>query len=112
MTLGSHQQTIGKSQDHLTPRWIIDALGPFDLDPCASLHGLPCATNNIRLPEDGLRCAWPPGMFVWLNPPFDRYQVGEWIQRLITATVSPSFTLAPRRLGFARAGNKAARFCS
>jgi len=36
MTLGSHQQTIGKSQDHLTPRWIIDALGPFDLDPCAA----------------------------------------------------------------------------
>jgi hypothetical protein len=36
MTLGSHQQSIGKSQVHLTPRWIIDALGPFDLDPCAA----------------------------------------------------------------------------
>ena len=24
MTLGSHQTAIGKSQDHITPRWIID----------------------------------------------------------------------------------------
>ncbi len=31
MTLGSHQRTIGATQVHLTPRCIIDALGPFDL---------------------------------------------------------------------------------
>ncbi len=35
MALGSHQRTIGASQVHLTPRLIIDALGPFDLDPCS-----------------------------------------------------------------------------
>jgi hypothetical protein len=35
MTLGSHQTSIGKSQAHFTPRWIIDTLGLFDLDPCA-----------------------------------------------------------------------------
>ena len=79
MTLGSHQQTIGKSQDHLTPRWIIDALGPFDLDPCGSLHGSPCANHVIRPPADGLALRWPPEMLVWLNPPFDRYQVAKWI---------------------------------
>jgi hypothetical protein len=33
MTLGSHQKTIGASQVRLTPRWIIEALGLFDLDP-------------------------------------------------------------------------------
>ena len=27
MTLGSHQACVGKSQDHITPRWIIDRLG-------------------------------------------------------------------------------------
>ena len=36
MTLGSQQKTIGTSQVHLTPRWIIDALGPCDLDPSAA----------------------------------------------------------------------------
>jgi hypothetical protein len=36
MTLGSHQQCVGKSQSWITPKHIIDALGPFDLDPCAS----------------------------------------------------------------------------
>lgn len=36
MTLGSHQRTIGVSQVHITPRWILDPLGSFDLDPCAS----------------------------------------------------------------------------
>jgi len=82
MTLGSHQQTVGKSQDHLTPRWIIDTLGPFDLDPCASLHGPPCAIHVIRPPADGLAACWPPEMLIWLNPPFDRYRVGKWIQRL------------------------------
>ena len=82
MTLGSHQQSVGKSQDHLTPRWIIDALGPFDLDPCASLHGSPCANHVIRPPADGLALRWSPKMLVWLNPPFDRYQVATWIQRL------------------------------
>ncbi len=35
VALGSHQRTIGASQVHLTPRLIIDALGPFDLDPCS-----------------------------------------------------------------------------
>lgn len=32
MTLGSHQAAIGRSQVHITPKRIIDALGPFDLE--------------------------------------------------------------------------------
>lgn len=35
MTLGSHQQTIGKRQDRFTPRWILDPLEAFDTDPAA-----------------------------------------------------------------------------
>jgi hypothetical protein len=81
MTLGSHQTTIGKSQQHITPRWIIDALGPFNLDPCAAYpRPWDCAEANIALPYDGLDEAWHG--LIWLNPPFDRYQVGEWINRL------------------------------
>jgi hypothetical protein len=38
MTLDSHQKTVGTSQVHLTPRWIIDELGPFGLDCDAKLE--------------------------------------------------------------------------
>lgn len=81
MTIGSHQKSVGKSQVHLTPRFILDALGPFDLDPCAAtVRPWDCATRNIVEAEDGLAAEWRGR--VWLNPPFDRYQVGEWISRL------------------------------
>lgn len=79
MTLGSHQRTVGLSQAHFTPRLIVDALGPFNLDPCA---GEPrpwdCAADNYT--RDGLERPWRG--LVWLNPPFDRYQVGKWVERL------------------------------
>lgn len=81
MTLGSHQRCVGKSQDHITPRWIIEALGPFDLDPCACIPGpWECAKRNIAPPWNGLAYPWEGR--VWLNPPFDRYEVGKWVKKL------------------------------
>lgn len=80
MTLGSHQRCVGKSQTHLTPKWLIDKLGPFDLDPCAAPEPRPwdCATLNYT--EDYYSSTWHG--IVWLNPPFNRYVVGDWIQKL------------------------------
>lgn len=81
MTIGSHQTTVGKSQVHLTPKWIIDRLGPFDVDPCAAWpRPWDCAIENYALAHDGLSRPWHGR--VWLNPPFNRYQVGRWIKRL------------------------------
>lgn len=81
MSIGSHQSCIGKSQTHCTPRWIIDRLGPFDLDPCAAdPRPWDCAKHNITEAEDGLSQRWHG--LVWLNPPFNRYQVSRWISRL------------------------------
>ena len=79
MTLGSHQQCIGKSQSWITPKFIIDALGPFDFDPCAS-DPRPWDCARINLVEGGLEADWFG--CVWLNPPFDRYQVGKWVRKL------------------------------
>jgi len=82
MTIGSHQRSVGKSQVHLTPRWLLERLGPFDLDPCAAtVRPWDCAARNIVEAEDGLAAEWHGR--VWLNPPFDRYQVGRWIERLV-----------------------------
>ena len=81
MTLGSHQFSVGKSQTHITPRWIIERLGPFDLDPCAAdPRPWDCAARNFVEAEDGLSQPW--GGHVWLNPPFDRYAVDSWIRKL------------------------------
>lgn len=79
MTLGSHQKTIGDSQSWITPKFIIDDLGPFDLDPCAcDPQPWPCAAEQWT--SHGLNKQWH-GM-VWLNPPFHRYEVGQWMQRM------------------------------
>lgn len=79
MTLGSHQRTIGASQTWITPKWIIDALGPFDLDPCAAdPRPWDCAATNWAI--GGLNAIWTGR--VWLNPPFHRYEVGQWVGRL------------------------------
>lgn len=79
MTLGSHQQSVGKSQTHITPRWIIDRLGPFDLDPAAAdPRPWACAATNWS--THGLERDWFG--LVYLNPPFDRYEVGSWIAKL------------------------------
>jgi DNA N-6-adenine-methyltransferase (Dam) len=83
MTLGSHQQCVGKSQDHLTPKSFIERLGPFDLDPCAAdPRPWDCAKVNYTKAMDGLSRPWPRDLRVWLNPPFDRYEVAAWIEKL------------------------------
>ena len=56
----------------LTPPHIIQALGPFDLDPCCP-PTMPwrTATRMVHWPEDGLKVDWT-GKRVWCNPPYGR----------------------------------------
>ena len=56
----------------LTPHYIIDALGPFDTDPCCPDGGMPwpTASRMITKTEDGLKQEWTGR--VWLNPPYGR----------------------------------------
>lgn len=72
MSLAKHerQSKDGTSDIWLTPKYVIYALGPFDLDPCCAPSPRPwdTAKRHIELPEDGLSATWEGR--VWLNPPY------------------------------------------
>lgn len=69
-----------RSDDWITPPRILDALGPFDLDPAAS-SSQPWATaaRMISPPDDGRLASLWTGR-VWLNPPYS--DVEPWLERL------------------------------
>jgi hypothetical protein len=70
----------GGSNDWITPKYIIDALGPFDLDPCASsTQPWPCASKSIAPPRDGLAIEWEGN--VYCNPPYGPH-TAKWVRRL------------------------------
>jgi len=83
MAKGHPYKDRPKAETHtwLTPPGIIDALGPFDLDPCAapSPRPWPTASRHIELPEDGLAADWSGR--VWCNPPFG-YHTKAWLRRM------------------------------
>jgi phage N-6-adenine-methyltransferase len=70
----------GITNDWITPRYIIDALGTFDLDPCASVtQPWSCARKAYTIEQDGLGHDWFGR--VWLNPPYGHLTT-KWIQKL------------------------------
>jgi hypothetical protein len=82
ITLGSHQKYAGESQTHITPREIIEALGPFDLDPAAAdPRPWDCAAASFTEADNGLTQPWFGR--VWLNPPFDQRVVPSFVRRLV-----------------------------
>jgi len=63
---GHHAPTRGAKDEWLTPPPIIEALGPFDLDPCAPVvRPWPTAAAHLTIEDDGLTADWPPEAFVW-----------------------------------------------
>lgn len=64
----------------ITPKFITDELGKFDLDPCSAPE-MPykIADKEYRLPEDGLNLPWNGR--VWLNPPYGK-KTFDWINKL------------------------------
>jgi len=82
-SLSGHQRPHrGASDVWLTPPEIIEAVGPFDLDPCAAPEPRPWPTadRHITLPDDGFAAEWGES-FVWCNPPFGP-EAGRWLARM------------------------------
>lgn len=74
----AHSRGYHTTDSWITPRWLIDRLGPFDMDPCAcDPQPWPCAQEQYT--ENGLLLPW--NGFVWLNPPYGN-QTGAWLNRL------------------------------
>lgn len=64
-----------------TPKEIIDALGGFDLDPCAPVNPLwPTAKNHFTKEDNGLAQEWFGR--VWLNPPYSRPLIEQFVTKM------------------------------
>lgn len=80
MSMGGHHSARSLKDEWLTPPEIVDALGSFDLDPCAPLERpWPTAAQHLTIDDDGLAHEWRGR--VWLNPPYGK-QTGKWLERL------------------------------
>jgi hypothetical protein len=68
--IGGHTRAHhGATDDWITPRHIVGALGRFDLDPCACIpQPWPCADKSYTRDDDGLAQPWSGR--AWLNPPY------------------------------------------
>lgn len=70
-----------RKYEYLTPPYILQSLGEFDLDPCSPIvRPWPTAKKHFTIKEDGLSKSWNGR--VWLNPPYGRY-TGDWISKLL-----------------------------
>lgn len=73
------------SDEWYTPKWMIDTLGPFDLDPCSpKVRPYDTATVHWTKEQDGLTMPWgkPETVRVWLNPPYSRVLLRQFVERL------------------------------
>jgi hypothetical protein len=80
MSKNFNSNTINQDE-WLTPKYITDALGHFDLDPCSPGDRRPWDTADVHigLPDDGLSQPWFGR--VWCNPPYGR-ETFNWLNKL------------------------------
>lgn len=77
----SFEKSKNSTDEWYTPKYVIDSLGEFDLDPCALM--LPVyntAKNMYNKADDGLSKEWCGR--VWLNPPYSRPLIEKFIEKM------------------------------
>lgn len=81
-SMKGHQPQASKNTSWITPRWITDELGDFDLDPCTP-DEMPweVAYKRFTVADNGLELPWHG--FVWLNPPFDVLSRDAFLRRMV-----------------------------
>jgi len=80
MTNLGGETSVAATDVWLTPPAIIEALGEFKLDPCASIdQPWTTAWNTYTIEDDGLAQPWFGR--VWMNPPYGK-QLGAWLKKL------------------------------
>lgn len=82
MSMGGHQSAAMLKDEWLTPPHIIQALGPFDLDPCApsdERRPWDMAAKHYSAEDNGLAKPWHGR--VWCNPPYG-LEAARWLERL------------------------------
>ena len=78
--IGVHQSAAIERDEWLTPPHVLQALGPFDLDPCAPIERpWPMAAEHYTAHDNGLTKPWHGR--VWLNPPYGQ-ETARWMERL------------------------------
>lgn len=95
-----------KSDIWITPKYLIDALGPFDLDPCGFLKedGKPIvetAKEYFTEKDNGLIKDWGYGKMVFVNPPYS--DLKSWMDKCAEESTKNSIIV----LCFARTETKA-----
>ena len=92
-------ESIGKSDDWYTPKFIFDALAcSFDLDVAAPVKGPRYVPAKEWFWHSGLELHWRG--FVWMNPPFGgRKDKSPWLDRFFEhgngIALTPDRTSAP-----------------
>ena len=82
--MGFNMNTAFETKDNkdewLTPPYVWQALGHFDLDPCTPINPpWKIADVNLNINDDGLMSKWFG--FVWCNPPYGR-ETGKWLEQM------------------------------
>lgn len=76
-------QKTSASDEWYTPKEIIQALGVFDLDPCAPMKPLwRTASRMVNKKEDGLKTDWG-GVRVWCNPPYSQPLLTQFCEKMV-----------------------------
>jgi hypothetical protein len=103
-------QYEGKTNVWLTPKDLLDALGAFDLDPCAAdPRPFDIGTKlNFTQADDGLAQEWPQDHFAFCNPPYGPH-TGAWLDRMAQHNYGIALTFARTET---RAMQRALRRCS
>lgn len=104
----SNPKTTGSLEtEFITPKWMTDALGPFDVDVCAARNSYNTIgrRRNYYGPtgsgDCGLAAKLRPKDFVWCNPPFGVKTVNHnFLRRCQTTEMEFVLVKAKFRLSF------------